>query len=98
VKVVSVDELGMTDPDMAQVARACAWVRVTAGFLPYVRGFLVARLCRRNGRLAEKVAGMTDREIFLLWHCLKDKQSSPSLLPDQPKTSTLQNVRKQSQH
>lgn len=94
MKVVCVDELGMTDPEMAQVARACTWIRVTAGFLPYVRGFLVARLSRRNGRLAEKVAGMTGREIFLLWQRLKDKQSSPGLGLDQRKTQAAKNARR----
>jgi len=96
IKVVLVDELGMTDPEMAQVARACVWVRVTAGFLPHLRTFVAARLACRNRRLAEKVAGLTDRQIFLLWLRLKEAQSSPRLRADQPRTHAFENARKQS--
>jgi hypothetical protein len=66
----------MTAEEAARVKWACAWVRVTAGLLPYLRTFLVARLARRHAGLAGKIAGLNTRQLFDLWEHLKDEQSS----------------------
>lgn len=91
------DELAMTDMEMAQVARACAWVRATAGFLPYLRPFLAARLARHNHRLAQKAAAMTVQETFFLWERLKDEQTAPDRFLNPPQAQAVRNLWEQSQ-
>jgi hypothetical protein len=76
-----VDELGLTDEELAQVMRACAWVQATAGFLPYLREFVKVRLARRRlAILTDKIGALNARQTFRLWERLKEEQAVPSLL------------------
>jgi hypothetical protein len=70
----------MTEEELARVVRACAWVKVTAGFLPYVRDFLMVRLGPDD--LATKVARLNSRQTFRLWERIKDEQSEPASLSE----------------
>lgn len=74
---MSVSELGLTDEELEQVTRACSWVKVTAGFLPYMRNFLLARLAPFR-LLQRKIAQLTATENYRLWERIKDWQLFPS--------------------
>jgi hypothetical protein len=80
-KVISVSALRLTDEELEQVTRACFWVKVTAGFLPYMRKFLLARLAPFR-MLQRKIARLTATETFRLWERIKDRQLFPSALSE----------------
>lgn len=85
------DELGLTDEELVRVMRACAWVKVTAGFLPYVREFIKVRVARqRHAVLAGKVGALNARQTFCLWERLKDEQAVPFLLQNQDEARFLE--------
>jgi hypothetical protein len=79
--VVSVSELGLTADEVAQVVRACDWVRMTAGFLPFLRPFLLVRLAP-NSRFTRKLLRFNARQIFRLWEIIKEEQLFPSAVVD----------------
>jgi hypothetical protein len=95
-KVVSVNESGMTADELAQVVRACAWVRMTAGFLPYLRPFLQLRL-RNDAGLNRKIVCLSARQIFRLWEIIKEEQLFSSTFPDAANAEEDWNVWQQSQ-
>jgi hypothetical protein len=53
-------------------------VGITAGFLPYLREYLAARLADWPD-LSAKVARLDDRGTYYLWEWIKDEQLKPVL-------------------
>ena len=74
-KVTPVDALVLSEEDLARVAWACEWVKVTAGFLPYVRDFLMVRLAHHR-ELNYKIADLNAFQTFRLWEWIKEEQWS----------------------
>jgi hypothetical protein len=72
-----VDELELTDGEIVRVARVCAWVRMTAAFLPYLREFVAHRLAG-DPELSGRIVRLSDRQVYRLWEYIKEEERIPA--------------------